>query len=250
LQNQFLVVQRSHDRWHDAIRTLAKFHKVVIRDVGLENFGKANGFYDRQIKTLGTISAAQAKAVDVDTKEPVGDIPHFHEMIDFFRDKSAQPKDRSSLIHGDYKIDNLVFHKTEPKVIGILDWEMATIGHPLSDLINLTGPYSWSETVKVSVKENMSDFKPGVTPGLPSLNECIEWYKQESGYDAVRDLAWGNAFNGMRSSVIMQGIAARYAQRQASSANAKAYGVMMGPYAEWAWSVVKKVKEEAVKTKL
>jgi aminoglycoside phosphotransferase (APT) family kinase protein len=59
--------------------------------------------------------------VDVDTHVPVGQIPHVEEMLAFFRDKKSQPKDRGDPIHGDYKIDNLVFHKTEPIVIGILE---------------------------------------------------------------------------------------------------------------------------------
>ena len=108
-------------RWHDAIRTLAKLHRIVAKDVGLENYGKPSGFYDRQIKTFATISKAQAETVDIETKEAVGQIPHIDEMLTYFRDRRFQPKDRGTPIHGDYKIDNLVFHKTEPRVIGILE---------------------------------------------------------------------------------------------------------------------------------
>lgn len=107
--------------WHAAITTLAKFHRVSPASVDLTSFGKANGFYSRQVKTFGTISQAQATAVDVDTKEPVGKIPHFDEMSAFFADPKTQPKDRSGFVHGDYKIDNVVFHKTESRVIGILE---------------------------------------------------------------------------------------------------------------------------------
>lgn len=109
-------------RWHDAIRTLAKLHRIDPNSVGLSDFGKTSGFYERQIKTLNTISASQAQAIDVDTKLPVGKIPHFDEMVAFFKDPITQPKDRVALIHGDYKIDNLVFHNTEPRVIGILEY--------------------------------------------------------------------------------------------------------------------------------
>lgn len=108
-------------RWHDAIRTLAKLHRVKPKDVGLETFGKPSGFYDRQIKTWSTITQAQAETRDVDTHEPVGQIPHIEEILGFFKNKPFQPKDRGTPIHGDYKIDNLVFHKTEPRVIGILE---------------------------------------------------------------------------------------------------------------------------------
>lgn len=89
--------------------------------MGLESFGKPSGFYDRQIKTFGEICKAQAAAVDIETKEPVGQIPHIDEILQYFSNKKYQPQDRGNPIHGDYKIDNLVFHKTEPRVIGILE---------------------------------------------------------------------------------------------------------------------------------
>ncbi len=233
-------------RWRDAVRTLAKFHRVDFNKVGLSDFGRHGGFYDRQLKTFGTLSKAQAAAKDVDTGKPVGDIPHFQQMVDFFKQKSTQPKDRATLIHGDYKIDNLVFHKTEPRVIGVLDWEMATIGHPLSDFVNLTAPYSWVGRPSGSRSADLVNeaFRPGATPGLPSLEQTVRWYTAESGgYDLPRsELAWGNAFGAFRSAVIMQGIAARYARRQASGQTARDYASQMGPFGEWAYQLVEKLK--------
>jgi aminoglycoside phosphotransferase (APT) family kinase protein len=104
------------------VTTLAKFHRVSPSSVNLASYGKNSEFYDRQLATFNTIQDAQAKAVDVDTKEAVGKIPHYDDMVAFFGDKKLQPKDRSSFVHGDYKIDNVVFHKTEPRVIGILEY--------------------------------------------------------------------------------------------------------------------------------
>ena len=89
--------------------------------MSLSSFGKPKGFYNRQIKTFSTISSSQAQAVDVETKVTVGKIPHYDATVAFLQDPKTQPKDRGTLIHGDYKIDNLVYHKTEPKVIGILE---------------------------------------------------------------------------------------------------------------------------------
>jgi aminoglycoside phosphotransferase (APT) family kinase protein len=94
---------------------------VAPESVNFESFGKPSGFYNRQLATLKLISEAQANAEDLDTKRRVGKIPHFDEMVGFFAESKTQPKDRSTLVHGDYKIDNLVFHKTEPRVIGILE---------------------------------------------------------------------------------------------------------------------------------
>ena len=108
-------------RWHDAVRTLAKFHRIEPKTIGLTDYGRYSGFYNRQIKTLSSISSSQAQAVDTETKKPVGKIPHFDATVAFLRDPGCQPRDRSSLIHGDYKIDNLVYHRREPRVIGILE---------------------------------------------------------------------------------------------------------------------------------
>jgi aminoglycoside phosphotransferase (APT) family kinase protein len=103
---------------HSALKQPANINP---KDVGLEDYGRPSGFYDRQIKTFTTISEAQAKTVDIETKEPVGQMPHIDEILGYFKDKQMQPKDRGTPIHGDYKIDNLVYHKTEPRVIGILE---------------------------------------------------------------------------------------------------------------------------------
>lgn len=227
-------------RWKDAVQTLAKFHRIDPKSVGLERFGRHSGFYDRQIATFRTISKNQAKAVDVDTKVPVGDLPHFDDMVGFFANKKLQPKDRGTFVHGDYKIDNMVFHKTEPRVIGILDWEMATIGHPLSDLCNLTGPYT-----DLGAGMPHSPFDPKIVKGLPTREACIRWYSEVAGWDPSPDLMWGDAFHGFRGSVIMQGIAARYAMRQASSAQAKDYAGKMNPFAMLAWKKVQKLLDNA-----
>lgn len=82
-------------------------------------------FYARQIETWSTICRSQAAAVDVETGDPVGQLPHFDELMRFFRDDRLQPRDRSTLVHGDYKIDNLIFHRSEPRVIGILEYVLS-----------------------------------------------------------------------------------------------------------------------------
>jgi len=77
-----------NEMWHDAIRTLAKFHRVNPRPIGMGDFGRSFGFYDRQIATFKTISKTQAQAVDADTKIPVGELPGFDEMVKFFRQQA------------------------------------------------------------------------------------------------------------------------------------------------------------------
>ena len=109
------------DRWKEAVRTLAKLHRIDPTSVGLSTFGKPRGFYDRQIVTFQTISESQGRVRDAETREPVGAIPNMDEMLEFFNDHTTRPADRGTIIHGDYKIDNLVYHETEPRVIGILE---------------------------------------------------------------------------------------------------------------------------------
>lgn len=117
-----MIRELTNIRWKDAVETLAKFHRVVPASVNMDKFGKPSGFYNRQLRTFNTIQTAQAQAVSKKTGEPVGKIPHFDDMVQFFGDPQTQPKDRSTFVHGDYKIDNMVFHKTEPRVIGILEY--------------------------------------------------------------------------------------------------------------------------------
>lgn len=96
--------------WSDVIRTLAKFHSVEPDSVGLGNFGKKGGFYNRQLKTFAAISEAQAQARDKETNKPVGKIPYYDNMVALFSDPKFQPKDRVTFVHGDYKV--LAFHSS------------------------------------------------------------------------------------------------------------------------------------------
>ena len=123
-------------------------------------------------------------------------------------------------------------------MIGILDWEMATIGHPLPDLCNLSSPW-----IMESHEHQADAFKSGRTPGLPSREDCLRWYNEVSGYNAAEDVPWGDAFFAFRGSVIMQGIAARFAARQASSAHAGEYAKRAKPFALVAWERVKQVQK-------
>jgi aminoglycoside phosphotransferase (APT) family kinase protein len=229
--------------WRAAIETLAKLHRVDYKKVGLGSYGRSGGFYHRQLATWKTICSAQASAVDADTGKPVGQLPHFDEFLRFFSDDAKQPSDRSTLIHGDYKIDNLVFHKTEPVVIGILDWEMSTVGHPLSDLSNIMNPF-YTVSMK-GVQFSSSDaFLPGATPGLPTPETIVKWYADTAGWDPRSDVNWGMAFSIFRLSAICQGIAARVATKQASSEQAKKHAEALSSLAEFAWELVCKEKDQ------
>ncbi|KAK2591247.1 hypothetical protein QQS21_011055 [Conoideocrella luteorostrata] len=232
--------------WRAAVETLARFHAVDYKKVGLERFGKPNGFYKRQIQTWSTICMAQEAIEDVETGEKVGRLPHYEETVGFFMNEKGQPKDRTTLVHGDFKIDNLVFHKTEPRVIGILDWEMSTVGHPLSDVCNLLMIY-YTSRYSFHSPGSGKGFVPGETPGLPSEQQLLAWYTNVSGYDPQPDIGWGMAFNIFKLAAVCQGIAARYARRQASSEKAKQHAVARVPLAQFAWGLAQEADETSAK---
>lgn len=240
--------------WRDAVRTLAKLHRIRPADVGLESFGKPTGFYNRQIKTFTTLAESQAAAKDKDTGEAVGQLPHFEGFVDFFSKQESQPEDRGVLVHGDYKIDNLVFHKTQPRVIGILDWEMSTVGHPLADLCNLIQPWNISNATpswprihadKAFLRPDHPESRNNEFPGLPTREQAVQWYAETAGWKVSdEELTWAVSFALFRDSIIFQGIAARYAVRQASNERARQYGAEMAPFAEMGWKMVEAAKEK------
>lgn len=122
-------------------------------------------------------------------------------------------------------------------------WEMSTIGHPLSDIVNLTAPFLFA--VGGPEPQRHPGFIEGATPGLPTKDEIIEWYAEVAGWNPAPDLAWGEAFGTFRNSCIVQGIAARYAARQASSARAKDHAGQMKPFGEFAYFLVEKARAAA-----
>jgi aminoglycoside phosphotransferase (APT) family kinase protein len=143
-------------------------------------------------------------------------------------------------------------------------WEMSTIGHPLSDLSNLIVPWTISAfslerrnshpafappaSPSAISSPNFPSLAPSssstqLAPGLPTRDECIQWYKEVAGWDPAPELGWSTAFAMWRDSIIFQGIASRYAVRQASSLEAKKVGMEMGPAAEICWELVRRAKE-------
>ena len=117
--------------WLSAVRALAALGSVPPRDIGLSDFGPKTDYFPRQIKSLSRVSSVQAATVDVDTGKSIGNLPFFDEMMTWYKKNVPDEKGALHIVHGDYKFDNLMFHPTENRVIGILDWELCTLGSPV-----------------------------------------------------------------------------------------------------------------------
>ncbi|CAO3597369.1 unnamed protein product [Absidia cylindrospora] len=219
--------------WFSALETLAKLHRVDFKAIGLESYGRNFGFYERQMKSLHKVSSAQAAVVDKDSGEKVADLPRLDEMFAWF--KKNQPKDVATIVHGDFKIDNVVFHPTECRVIGVLDWELSTIGHPLSDLANLLQPFYMPADQVTG-----GGFKDSKEPlPIPGAQELMQVYCQHSNQPfPIPQWLFAVAFAHFRLAVITQGIAARVARKQASSARALEIASKSIPMANLALEIV------------
>jgi acyl-CoA dehydrogenase len=126
---------------------------------------------------------------------------------------------------------------------------MSTVGHPLSDVCNFMTNFYTAKHIGAAPYD-ASGFLPGATPGLPQPEQIVSWYRDAADWDPEPDLGWGMAFNIWRLAAVCQGIAARYAARQASSEKAKNHAVTRVPMAEFAWKLAQEASSEAVNAKL
>ncbi|KAF2001271.1 APH-domain-containing protein [Amniculicola lignicola CBS 123094] len=207
--------------WSSVISTLAWLHSIDPDSIGLSDFGKKTNFYTRHCNTFSRIEAQQAKVKDISTGHELGRAhPNFDEIVEYVR--KNVPAERASIIHGDYKFDNVILHPTEPRVIAILDWELSTIGHPLMDVVYVVGPY-WNRAAKKGMqRDDMGGevYEPADqrAAGMPSVEELLDEYKLIAGWDPRGD-RWevAKVFHLMRGATISHGIQARTISGQASS---------------------------------
>ncbi|KAJ1949539.1 hypothetical protein FBU59_001099 [Linderina macrospora] len=204
-----------HERpqyWSALVSVLAKLHKVDYKAVGLEGYGRQSGYYARQLRSLSKVESAQAAAEDKNGKT-VGSLQRLDELKAWFGARECP--DETTIVHGDFKMDNVMWHKTRPEIVGILDWELSTLGNPRTDLANLLQPLLTPYNTPGPFK-GLKDAPASEFP--PNEQELLKQYCREIGRPFPL-VGWDYAvvFGLFRNAVIMQGVAARVAKGQASS---------------------------------
>ncbi len=205
--------------YQEVVRVLAALHKVDIDDAGLGDFGKAGNYFDRQFSRW----SRQYRDSEIQR------IPAMEELM--ARLNTLLPKDdgRVALVHGDYRVDNLVFDHHQPSVRAVLDWELSTLGHPFADV----GYLCMLLRMPAGVGK-MSGLR-GQDPdhlGIPSEQQLVAQYCREAKISGIKNFSFYIAFSFFRLASIIQGVAKRSMQGNASSRQASAVGGYTEPVAK------------------
>jgi aminoglycoside phosphotransferase (APT) family kinase protein len=210
-------------------RVIAALHQVDVRTAGLASYGKPGNYFERQI-------ARWSKQYLASITDPIPEMDRLMAWLPEHMPASAKDESQVSVVHGDYRMDNLVFHPSEPRVLAILDWELSTIGHPLADFSYHC--MSWH------IPHTMSRGIGGLditALGIPTEREYVRRYCERTGRadpDAVMaDWNFYMAYNLFRMAGILQGIAKRVVDGTASSAQAKVAAAGARPLAEMGWRI-------------
>ena len=201
--------------------TLARLHSVDWRGLGLEDFGRPGNYFARQLsRWTKQYLASQTNAV--------AEMDALMEWLP----RTIPAGDDTTLIHGDFKLDNTILHPTEPRVVAILDWEISTLGNPLGDFTYLCMP--WFEG---GAFEGI-DLRAW---GLPSLQEYAAAYCRRTGRAAIETFDWYAAYQMYRAACIYQGILGRVRDGTAASDNAQTVADVVPRMARGAWAIAQRL---------
>ena len=219
--------QQRTKMYDEMCRVMAAIHSVDLEKVGLSDYGRPGNYFQRQYDRW----SAQYKASEL---KP---IPEMDQVIEWLGKNIPEDDGRVSLVHGDYRLDNLMFSSDNERVIAVLDWELSTLGHPFADLAyqcmgmrlpSGNGPGASSGLLGVDVQ----------AVGIPSEQDYIDSYCQRMGIDKLDNWNFYLAFSFFRLAAIAQGVAKRAADGNASSKQAGGVANMVQPISVNALAII------------
>jgi len=202
-------------------RVQAALHQVDYQAAGLGDFGKPGQYIERQI-------ARWSKQYEAGGAER---IPSMDALIEWLP-RHVPPGDETSIVHGDFRLDNVIFHPTEPRVLAVLDWELSTLGHPLSDFAYQVMAWRLAPGQFRGLKG--ADF---AALGIPTEAEYVATYCRRTGRASIPNWEFYLIFNMFRIAAILHGVLARALQGNAASRNALEQGGRARLVADVAWDM-------------
>ncbi|XP_017262002.1 acyl-CoA dehydrogenase family member 11 [Kryptolebias marmoratus] len=211
-----------------AVEVLAKLHSLDLASLQLEGFGKGPQYCKRQVSVWTRQYTAAAHR----------DIPAMNELSDWLMSNLPEKDEEVRLVHGDFRLDNLIFHPTEARVIAVLDWELSTTGNPLVDLAYFLMP----QYVPASLHVTKTVGSLQGIDGIPAADDLLSIYCRCRGIPlaSVPQLNFYLALSVFKMAAIAQGIHARYLQGNASAPNANEFGENVEPLAKIALHLAKR----------
>lgn len=206
--------------YDEQIRVLAALHSLEPAAIGLSDFGASGNYFARQV-------ARWSKQYRASEGEP---IPEMDRLIAWLP-TSLPPERAPRIVHGDFRLDNMVFDAAEPRVLAVLDWELSTLGDPIADLT-----YFLMQWVLPPGERNALHGLHLEAHGVPSIEQVLARYAALTGGDGPRSLDWCFAYNLFRIAAIVQGVAGRFVAGNASNAAAAQAAGRVPPLARAAWT--------------
>jgi aminoglycoside phosphotransferase (APT) family kinase protein len=201
---------------------------------GLAGYGKPGNYFERQI-------GRWSKQYQASVTQPITEMDRLIDWLPAHIPASARDEGLTSIVHGDYRLDNVIFHPSEPRILAVLDWELSTLGHPLADFsYHCMAWHIPPGTFRGIGGVDLASL------GIPSEQDYIHRYCERTGLATPEQLApdWNFylAYNMFRIAAILQGIAKRVEAGTAASAQARSAGATARPMAELAWVFAQKSK--------
>jgi aminoglycoside phosphotransferase (APT) family kinase protein len=206
--------------YDDMADVLARLHRVDVRTAGLSDYGKPGNYYARQIARW----SQQYVAAKTD------EIPAMDRLMAWLPEH-IPAGDEIAIVHGDYRVENLIFHPTEPRIVAVVDWELSTLGHPLADLAYNCLTYHLAPEALGRVEAGDTD-----RSGMPDEAAYVAAYCRRAGRSLIPEWHFYLAFSMFRLASILQGVYARGLQGNAASTHALQRGAAARQIAERGWA--------------